>query len=395
MTAHEYDTGAVESAGVAALSLASLTLLLREWKLVLGTALVCMLAAAAAATLLPRSYTAVTVMVETDQGGETGLQALAARAAGDIPMLSIGRGNPNARLVGAVLSSRALRDSVESRIERPPRRVKTVHDPRQGSIRIEVPHRDPVRAARIANAYPVAINAIVAGIGTQSVSTKQELLQQRLAAARVPLQAAEERLADFRRRSNAPELRQQAIEAVSAAAELQRMIASKEVELSQIRRVATPENPQLRAAVDELAALRAQLRQLVSGTGGEVFPSLRESPDLQTDATRLMREFTEAQQVYTALQIAIAESQISTTDLPVLSVLDVATVPEKPSGPGTAVILALAAILGAMLGAAIAVGRQVTTRLRATPEGRSLADTWRGMRRRPGGGHPALTTDAR
>jgi tyrosine-protein kinase Etk/Wzc len=393
MAAYENIDDLAESAGVAALALSLVGLLLRDWKLVIGTALVCVLAAAAAATLLPRSYTAVTVMVETDQGGETGLQALAARAAGDIPMLSIGRGNPNARLVGAVLASRALRDSVESRIERPPRRVKSVHDPRQGSIRIEVSDRDPVRAARIANVYPVAINAIVAGIGTQSTRTKQEFLQQRLATARGPLQAAEERLADFRRRTNAPEWRQQAFEAVSAAAELQRLIAAKEVELSQIRRVATPENPQLRAAVDELAALRGQLRQLVSGTGGEVFPSLRETPDLQTDAARLMREFTEAQQVYTALQIATAEGQISTADLPVLSVLDVATTPEKPSGPSTAVILVFAAILGLMLGGTIVVGRQVAMRLRATPEGRSLADTWHGVRRRATGGNPALPTD--
>lgn len=369
------------SAGIAALALTALTLLVREWKLILATMAVCVLAAAVAAALFPRSYTATTVLVQTDQGGETGLQALAARAAGDIPLLSMGRGNPNARLIGTVLSSRALEDSIRKQIGEPVRRVKTVQDPRENSITIEVTDRDPVRAARIANLYPVAINTIVSGIGAQSTATRQEFLQQRLAAARMPLQTAEERLAEFQKQSNAPDVRQQAAEAVEAAADLQRLIAAKEIELNQIRRVATPENPELRAAQSELNALRGQLQRLLSGPGAGVFPSLQQSPDLQADAMRLMREFTEAQQVYTALQIAVAESQISTTnELPVLSVVDVASVPEKPSGAGTVVILLFAAVLGFLIGCALAIGRRVVTRLRTTPEARSLAEAWRGVR---------------
>lgn len=373
-----YDTGREESKGIALPILAVLARLIRGWKVVLGATLGCVLAAAAVSTAYPDRYTATTVLVQSDAGAESGLQALASRMSGDIPMLSVGRGNPNARLVGSVLDSRALEDSVKRHVERMPKRIQTTHDPKDGSIEIQITDTDPERAARIANLYPPAINSIVAGLGAQAAITKQNHLRERLAAARAPLQAAEERLTEFRRTSNAPDLQQQAIEAVETAAELQRQIARKEIEVGQLQRVVTPENPQLRAAQAELDALRTQMRRLTSGRGGEVFPSLREAPDLQIRAARLMREFMEAQQVYTALQIAVAESQLSTTnDLPVLSVLDVAVVPKKPSGPSTAVILLFAAVVGAVLGSALALVSGSMARIRATPEWRSLSNAWR------------------
>ena len=51
-------------------------------------------------------------------------------------------------------------------------------------------------------------------------------------------------------------------------ADLQRRIAEKEIEVAMLRRNATPQNPQLRAAEAELAAWRAQLNRLSARRGG-------------------------------------------------------------------------------------------------------------------------------
>jgi tyrosine-protein kinase Etk/Wzc len=373
--------GRDDRAGIIGPVLGAMAVFLRHWKVVAGTTVASLVAAAVVTLLLPEQYTSRTVLVQSQAGSESRLQAIASQMSGDLPALTVAGANPNVRLIGSIISSRALADSIARQVDRPAKRIQIVQNQRDGSVAIEITDTDPERAARVANLYPVAINAIVAGLGAQSTATRHEFLNRQLLAAREVLQAAEDRLTEFRVRSNAPDLHQQAGQAIGAAAELQRQISAKEVEISQLRRVATAENPQLRAAAAELEALRSQLQRVTTGRGGTVFPSLQQSPELQIDAARLMREFTEAQQVYTALQMAVAESQISASStLPVLSVLDLATPPAAPSGPNSRLILMLAAIVGFVLGTALAFSREYMGRLRGTPEGRTLAGAWDGFK---------------
>jgi uncharacterized protein involved in exopolysaccharide biosynthesis len=333
-----------------------LAVLFRHWRMILGVTLVTMLAAGAVAALLPRNYRARIVLYPAE--GKQSPQSLLG-GQNPLAMLAMGSvGNPNRQLIGLVMQSRSLHDTIARRVGAPERAKVDAGRP-DGSIIVDVYDPDPVKAARIANLYPDVTNASISRIGVDAAERRRQALDAQLAGARERMNRAEERLTRFLRdQQGGPELAAQATATLQAAAGLQRDIGELEIRVAGLRRTATAENPELRAAEADLGARRAQLRRLTTSGAGPALPSLNRSSELKVAAVREMREAEEAQQIYTTLraQLLGAEMDVS-KDLPAVSVLDPALVPGAPETVSWRLVMVLSLLMGLALGSGIVLLR--------------------------------------
>ncbi|MBW3655242.1 MAG: hypothetical protein KY444_03995, partial [Gemmatimonadetes bacterium] len=236
---------------------------------------------------------------------------------------------------------------------------------------------DPVLAARVANEFPSLINQISAQMGAEAALHKEAFLEGQLRRAQARLERSEEALVAYQRGRNAPDIQEQARQTVDAAAELQTQIAAQERRVNQLARTSTPSNPALRAAQSDLATMRSQLGQLTAGGRGHLYVPFRESANLKAEITRLTREFAKDEKMYLSLTAALAEAQIEVNNnLPVVSVLDRAEVPRAPSGFGLKLVVAVAGILGMLLGLIGAFVMERLARARQEPEDGSFFEAW-------------------
>ncbi|HEX8394647.1 MAG TPA: Wzz/FepE/Etk N-terminal domain-containing protein [Longimicrobium sp.] len=371
------------SGGFAPLHLAAV--LLRRWKLVAGVALLTTLAAAAASLVMPKRYVAGTLMVPfaAAQGGG-GLNAQL--PSGVASLLGGLGGAPSDRILGVILTSRTLADSVTQRVARTPEQkavvgkivAKGVRVQRgtDGSVRLQVSARDPRLAATIANAYPAVLNELMAQVSADAALRRQQYLERQVATARDRLVAVEDRVVNEQRRRATPDAGEQARQTLSAAAELQRQIDNAELEAARLRRTLAPGNPQLAQAEAALETRRAQLRRITGGrSGNPVYVPFGEGGEVRVAAARMERQLSQEAQVFQALTSALAEAQLNASnDLPVLTVLDAAQVPGPTGSLPRAASTGL--MLGLVLGAAFALALHGVAVARRNPANAPFFAAW-------------------
>lgn len=354
-------------------------IVLERWRMVAATMVAAIVAAVLVSLIWPDHYTAKTLLaLNQTQAADPRAQLLSSQ----LPMLlpGFGGGSNDSKLVGTVLDSRSLKDSVENRFgERV--RFTTTQDAADGSITVEVTDHDPERATRAAAAFPDLINGILARLSASSRGHKEHALRQQVALARRALDASEDSLVHFQRAQHVPDIEEQARQTIDAVVALQQQIAEKEVALSMLRRTATPDNPQLRSAVAELQALQRQVQQLSRGTAGQILLPLQTSPELKAVSLRLLGQYTTDQQVYISLLAALTQAEVDAVgDVPTVNVVDIPVVPEKPTGAPLPVVIALAAILGLLAGIAAAIGGVRMREAEADARYAPLFGAWRGFR---------------
>ena len=371
---------------------------LRAWKLIALLALLAGAAAAALALATPRSWTSQVVVVTSSSGGDSRAQLIAAQLR--LPsglggaLGGLGGAGQNQALIEAILRSNTLRDSVIRRVapragQAEFRRLRKLlkkntavrSNPSDRSVTVEVTMTDPRVAARYASQYPDLINEIATRLSVQTAMSKRNALERQLADARNRLVRSEERLRSYEQATNTPAVEEQARSSVNAAAELQRAIIEQELVVAQIGRSATPDNPRLRAAQAQLGALRGQLARMNAGGGrDDMFLGAREIPGLKLNYLRLYREFAKDEQIYVALTASLASAQLDTSDdLAVVSVLDDAAVPDKPSGPHRKLMVIGGLLFGALAGMVLAFFREFVRRARTQPESEPFFDAWSGF----------------
>lgn len=377
---HPAGPGAGAAAVPGSALLHGVAILARGWRRVAAVALATTAAGALAAAVLPKAYVSGTLLVPF-----AGTASRSSVALGGVPSgLSnfvagtIGGGSPAERILNPVLGSSTLTDSIVHRVahdrnsEEVVRRVlrkgvRVMRNP-DGSFVVQVRAPDPQLAATIANTYPVLINKILARVSAEGVLAKAAFLRAQIDSADARLTVSERNLVEFAQRRSAPAAEQQAQRSLDAAAALQQGIFEQEIAVAQLRRTATPNNPELRAAEALLASRRAQLAQLTSGTTPRsVFVPIQRGPELRVASSRVEREYQQDERVYASLSAALTDAQIDASNvLPVLSVLDPAYPPLDPTLTiGDAALLSLG--FGTLLGVAVVFFGEVLARMRREP----------------------------
>jgi uncharacterized protein involved in exopolysaccharide biosynthesis len=367
----------------------------RGWKLICTVALAAVAFGALVAIILPKTYRASTVLVPADNPQNGGVLALSGGAL-NLGQLLRGGSNQVEQLTDVVLQSRTLADSIVARLEvdsvaaereaeirRILKQGTEIHKEQGDGLTISVSGHDPELVTRIANLLPQLANRVMTQLSMQAALRRADFLEAQLDRASDRLTASQQAMVRFQTSQSAPELEEQAKRTLDVAVALQQQILDQEIRIADMRRASTPNNPELQAAAAKLAGMKAQLSQLTSGTQGAspVLLSLNTSPELQATATRMLRDYTKDEQVYTALTAALAQAQVDAkNDLPVLTVLDPARLPKGPDGPGLVVLLGLALLVGLVIGSIAAFTREYIRNARRDAENADFFLAWDQMK---------------
>jgi capsular polysaccharide biosynthesis protein len=372
-------------------------ILLRSWKLIAAITLIGVLAATVLVFVRAKVYaTAITLIpASSPTPDNASLSALA-----KIPLGLGGLASDAARtqqLVGVVLQSRTLADSIVARIAGPTPEPEREGEIRKllkqqvevvtgdaGSVKIGVEGEDPELITRIANLIPQLVNEVMTELSTQAAMRREQFLETQLARAHERLSASEQRMLTFQQSEQAPAVQQQAERTLDVAAQLQQKILARELEIAQMRRTVTASNPELQSALAELAGMRSQLEHLAEGQGtsSPVLHSFRESAALKVTATRLLRDYNRDEQIYLSLTSSLADAQVdASNNMPVLTVLDEAIVPLRPSGWPAFLLIGLAGFAALLLGCAVSLTREAFRHARGDIGNASFFTAWEELKR--------------
>lgn len=322
--------------------------------------------------LLPKQYTAVTVVLPPQQN--TGMGALLSSQLGSIPGMaalaggSLGLKNPNDMFIG-MLKSRTVEDAMIQRYglmaeyhkhyisdaRKVFERKATVDGSgKDGLIHIAVEDSDPVRAAELANGYVDQFRKLSEHLAITEASQRRLFFEQQLEDAKNKLAAAEEAMKKTEQTTGLIQLDSQARALIESAVSLRAQIAAKEVQIQSLQTFATDQNPQLVQAQKELESLRAQLAKLGGSEGlseeSLIVPKGR-VPEAGLEYVRKLRDVKYYETIFEILARQFEMAKLDEAKQGALiQVVDSAVPPDKRSFPKPGLIVAVSTVVGLLVG---------------------------------------------
>ena len=362
-----------------------LLLRLAEWKtfiliFVFGAAVL----AAIVALLWPKSYTAMARIMPPQEQHSSVASAIMGQLgplAGMAGSSLAGFGKGQSDLYIYLLRSRTVADDLVNRfslmsVYKTKQRVKAreklkdntdITSGTEGGISIAVSDHDRQRAADIANAYVDELKKLTQTLAVTEAGRRRIFYEHEVQIAGDNLSQAELAMKQTQEKTGLLMLEPQAQAMLEGLAGLQAQIAVQEAEVESMRSFATDENPDLKRAESQLAAMKAELSRLQSGKVGSSMADMdmRKIPEKGLEYVRALRELKYREAVYDAMtkQLEIARVD-EAKDAAVIQFLDKALPPELRSSPKRALIVLTVALLAFFLALAIAL---VAERIKADP----------------------------
>lgn len=329
-------------------------------KVVLGAAIL----AAIIALLLPKTYTA-TVRIMPPQQAQSSLASAIMGQLG--PLASMAGSNLNltknpSDVYIYILHSRTIADDLIARfslmqVYKEEFHVKAVDALRdhteissghEGGISILVSDHDPQRAADIANAYVEELKKLTQTLAVTEAGRRRIFFEHEVQQANDDLSRAELGMKKTQEQTGIIMLEPQSRAMLEGIATLHGQVAAKEAQVQAMRSFATDENPDLKRAESELAALRSELSRLEAGKVGDSYTDidLRKVPEKGLAYVRALRELKYREAVYEAMtkQYQIARVD-EAKDAAIIQVLDKAVPPEIRSWPKRSLIVLTVSLL--------------------------------------------------
>jgi uncharacterized protein involved in exopolysaccharide biosynthesis len=313
--------------------------------------------------LLPKYYSATAKILPPQQS-----QSMATALLGQLsPLLGatagkdLGLRNPNDLYV-AMLRSRTVEDNLVDHfslmsVYKDRLRVDALRDleslteiiaGKDGVISVSVDDRDPNRAAAIANAYVDELTKLTKTLAVTDAGKRRLFFEQEVRTANDELAAAEQELKHTEETTGIIQLDNQSKVMLQSYADLRAQVAAREVQVQAMRSYATPENPDLVRAEQELSALRSQVARFEGGKGGHSSTdiALSKVPSAGLEYVRRLREVKYREALFELLtkQYEIARIDES-KDATIIQVLDHAVTPERKSSPHRSIIVLLVTLL--------------------------------------------------
>lgn len=254
-----------------------------------------------------------------------------------------------------------------------PKHIRVTADKKSGVITVEVDDEDPKFAAELANAHSTEISKLLGRLAVSEAQQRRVFFEQQLKDTKENLINAEQALRDVQEKSGMVVLDKQAEALILAVAQLKTRIAEREIRLKVLRTAATPENPEVRLLVSELAALRTELGRMESSNGGaaekegNIDIPIGKLPSAGLEYVRATREvkFQETLLAGMLRQYEIAKMD-EAKEAPALQQVDVAEPPDRKSKPKRAVIVLGATLAAFLVMAGWTIWRRYGEMLRAT-----------------------------
>ena len=226
----------------------------------------------------------------------------------------------------------------------------SVVNTKEDVVVITVEDEDPKKAAAMANAFVEELDRINRDAVMTSGKSTRLFVEKRLVETKGELTRIEDGIRAFQMANKALKLDDQSAAIIESFGDLRGRLAAKEVELQVLRSYATDSNPQMQTIKAEIGGLRRQLTDAQEGTLSDTFIPTNRIPDLSLQYARLLRDAKVQETLFELLTQQYELARIKEAkDSPTIQVLDLATVPEKKSGPKRGLIVVLAAFSALVL----------------------------------------------
>ncbi len=244
--------------------------------------------------------------------------------------------------------------------------VTSITAGKDGILTIEVDDKEPQRAADLANAYVEELLKLTTVLAITDAAQRRLFYERQLEQAREKLRLAENAAKQAIDRGGLSNVEAQGRAALELIARFRGQIAVKEVQISSMKQFAAAQNPNLKMAEQELAAMKQELAKIDgSHTGADGEGSDNEG----FSSLRLVRNVKYSEAVFEALakQYELAKLD-EAKESSVVQVMDVAVVPDRKSKPKRSIIVILATIAGFLLGLVAVFVREAIDRSKSEPE---------------------------
>lgn len=372
-----------------------LIVLLKRKSLIIGITLGAAIITAIISLIIPPVYRAETKILSPQQSSSSMAQFMAqwggaAGLAGVVPAIK----TPNDLYIG-LLKSRSVLDGVidsfnlmelyRAKIREDARRsligaLKAQDDRKSGIITIGVEDKDPKRAADIANAFVEELKNLTKGLAVTEASQRRLFFEEQLRDTKEALIKSEESIKGFQERTGAIKIDEQAKAVIEGIASLRAQIAAKEVGLKVMRTYATPQNPDIQRAEEELRGMREQLRRLEVKGGNNPDPLMPTAriPSVGTEYIRKMREFKYNEAFYEILLKQYEAAKLDEArDATIIQVIEKAIPPEKRIKPKRRQMVMIATFVGFFFSIFAAFFMEYKEKSSSNPENKERLETFK------------------
>ena len=315
---------------------------------------------------LPDIYTPeVKVKIDEKSGGIS--QLLSASGLGSIASLlgaSSGNSSTNAQFALEILKSKTLVDRIVKEFDFRGRykiehfqstgmrriflaKLKSEQDSKSGIITIKYSDIDAEFATKVVNRAVDLLEQRFRELLIIKIGTKKEFLEETLGKARKELEVAKDNLIQFQKKNGIVSMTTEAEAMVGQLATINSRIIDKELELYNLKRYRSQNDPQVLAAQGDLEILKQLLNETKRGYTdfSSAFKPINSLPEIAATYASFTAEFEIQKTIYTTLRAQFETAKIEEMDNSrQFQIIERAEVPEMKSGPRRSLILVVATI---------------------------------------------------
>jgi tyrosine-protein kinase Etk/Wzc len=225
-----------------------------------------------------------------------------------------------------------VRGSDEVREELRSRTSVDVRD--EGVIVVAVEDRSPERAKAIAEAYIHYIDSLLIEFSVEHAGGRKDFLEREVARREHRIAAADSVLGAFLTEHGIFEIEEQARAAIEVATRLEMRMNAVRLEKELLEMTLLPGSPDLVRAEQMLEKMAEQVVTVREGRGFDLFPSLRDVPDLASEYLRLYGELKIQEFALEYIRLKLEDEAILTNkDVSVIRVIDPPVAPQRRAWP--------------------------------------------------------------
>jgi tyrosine-protein kinase Etk/Wzc len=353
------------------------------------TVIATMIVTAIVVRFMPVSYTGTAVILAPQPS--TGAAALLTQlgsigSLGSDLMENGGIKTPEESLLG-ILSSRTIADEMIARFDLQrlygkrsmvdARKALARHTQIEATkgflIRINVDDESAIRAARMANGYVDVLYGLNQRLALTQASQRRVFLEQQVNAEREALGSAELALKQLQEATGVIQLPAQAELALRTIAQLRGEIVGRELQLQQLKSIATDQNDKVVEMESGIAALNAELSKAEKGAGtsqtSDFFLAAGKVPAAGLQYLRMTRDLRYHEALFEALSKQYEMARIDEAKAPpLLQVVDRAVPLDRRTWPPRTILVLLSGLFAAILVVVWAFTSEAWARSRTTPE---------------------------
>ena len=242
---------------------------------------------------------------------------------------------------------------------------------KDGVISVSVDDRSPQLAAELANGYIEELEKLAKKLAVTEAGKRRLFYESEVKSELDELSKAELGLKQTQEKTGIFTLESQAKAVIESVAALRATVAAQQIQVQAMRSFATPENPDLIKAENELAAAEAQLNRMEkrTGSGSTLDMPLSAMPTAGLEYLRRYREVRYHESLFALLARQYEAARIDEGKDPVIiQELDKATPPEKKSSPHRAIILVIVVILAVLIAVMLAFFMERVEKAKENPQ---------------------------